>query len=109
MTIYVEDLKFQAILGILDFERTSPQDIIVNLKIDYNYTDSFINYADISSFIKSRMIEEKFLLIEDALDSISKELQKEFHLINTIYLKITKPSILPDARVSVSNLYTFNS
>ena len=109
MTIYVEDLKFQAILGILDFERTSPQDIIVNLKIDYNYTDSFINYADISSFIKSRIIEEKFLLIEDALDSISKELQKEFHLINTIYLKITKPSILPDARVSVSNLYTFNS
>ena len=109
MTIYVEDLKFQAVLGILDFERTSPQDIIVNLKIDYNYTDSFINYADISSFIKSRMIEEKFLLIEDALDSISKELQKEFHLINTIYLKITKPSILPDARVSVSNLYTFNS
>ena len=109
MTIYVEDLKFQAILGILDFERTSPQDIIVNLKIDYNYTDSFINYADISSFIKSRMIEEKFLLIEDALDSISKELQKEFHLINTIYLKITKPSILPDAKVSVSNLYTFNS
>ena len=109
MTIYVEDLEFQAILGILDFERITPQDIIVNLKIDYNYTDSFINYADVSSLIKSHMIEEKFLLIEDALSSISKKLKKEFPLIDTLYLKITKPSILLDARVSVSNFYTFNS
>ena len=109
MTVYIEDLKFQAILGILDFERTTPQDIIVNLKIDYNYTDSFINYADVSSLIKSHMIEEKFLLIEDALSSISKKLKKEFPLIDTLYLKITKPSILLDARVSVSNFYTFNS
>ena len=109
MTIYVEDLEFQAILGILDFERTTPQDIIVNLKIDYNYTDSFINYADVSSLIKSHMMDEKFLLIEDALSSINKKLKKEFQLIDTLYLKITKPSILPDARVSVSNFYTFNS
>jgi len=109
MTIHIEDLKFQAILGILDFERTNPQDIIVNLKIDYIYTDSFINYADVSLFIKSLMIDKKFLLIEDALNSISKKLKKEFHLINTIYLKITKPSILPDAKVSVSDFYTFNS
>ena len=76
MTIHIEDLKFQAILGILDFERTRPQDIIINLKIDYNYTDNFINYADVSSLVKSHMIDRKFLLIEDALSSISKKLKK---------------------------------
>ena len=109
MTIHIEDLKFQAILGILDFERTSPQNIIINLTIDYNYTDSFINYADVASLVKSYMINEKFLLIEDALSSLHKKLKKEFHLIDILYLKITKPSILPDATVSVSNSYIFNS
>ncbi len=109
MTIHIEDLKFQAILGILNFERTTAQNIVINIKIDYNYTDNFINYAEVVSLLKSHMIEEKFLLIEDALNSLSKKLKKEFHLINTMYLKITKPSILPDAKVSVSNLYTFNS
>ena len=42
-----------------------------------------------------------------ALDELSKTLQKEFSRINTLYLKITKPSILPDCKVSVSNTYNF--
>lgn len=109
MTINIEDLKFQTIIGILDFERTSPQDVLINVEIEYDYKNEYINYADITTFITSQMIEKKFLLIEDALSSLSKKLKKEFSLINTLNLKITKPSILPDCRVSVSNYYTFNS
>ena len=109
MTIHIEDLKFQAIIGILDFERQTPQDIIINLEITYEYTESFINYADVSSLIKTTMIESKFLLIEDSLKDLSTKLKKEFLDINTLKLKITKPSILPDCKVSVSNYYNFNS
>ena len=109
MTIHVEDLKFQCIIGILDFERTSPQDVIVNLKIDYNNENGFINYADIVQILKETMINSEFLLIEDALESINLKLIKEYSSIKSLDLKITKPSILPDCKVSVSNHYKSQS
>ncbi len=107
MTIHIQDLKFKCIVGILDLERITPQDVIINLTIDYNYEKDFINYADVVQIIKNEMIESKFLLLEDALKQISKKLKEKFPLINTLNLKITKPSILPDAIVSVSNIYNF--
>ncbi len=109
MNIHIEDLKFQAILGILDFERVTPQDIIVNVEITYVYKDAFINYADVASLIQSTMVESKFLLIEDSLETLSQKLKSSFPTINTLNIKITKPSILEECRVSVSNQYNFIS
>ena len=109
MTIHIEELKFQTIIGILDFERLTPQDVIINAEIDYIYKDEFINYAELVSSIKSIMKKEKFLLIEDALAELSIKLKKEFSKIDILKLKITKPSILPDCKVSLSNTYKFNS
>lgn len=109
MKVQIEDLKFQTIIGILDFERTSAQDVIINLSLDYNYADEFINYADVSALIKNNMQTQKFLLIEDALLYLQDSLKKEFNKINTLELKITKPSILPDCKVSVSLFKDFNS
>ncbi len=107
MKIHIENLKFKCIIGILDFERVSPQDVIINLTIDYIYTKDFINYADVVEMIKKDMLENKFLLLEDALSQISTKLKENFSLIDTLNLKITKPSILPDSTVSVSNIYNF--
>ncbi len=109
MKIDIENLKFQCIIGILDFERVTPQDIIVNITIEYDFKEKFINYADVADEIKSLMKSSKFLLIEDALESLAKNLRKKFPLINTLNLKITKPSILPDCTVSVSGFYEFQS
>ena len=107
MTIHIENLKFQCIIGILDFERIKEQDLIVNLTIEYEFETEFINYAEVSEFIKSLLKEKKFLLIEDALESLSTKLKEKFPLIKVLNLKITKPSILPDCMVSVSNIYKF--
>jgi len=103
VTIHVEDLKFQCIIGILDFERLKPQDVIVNISIEYEYQKEFLNYVKIVEIIKEMMIKSEFLLIEDALKSINLKLIKEFNAIKSIDLKITKPSILPDCKVSVSD------
>jgi len=94
VTLHVEDLRFQCILGILDFERVTPQDIIVNLTLDYNYKNGFINYADIIQIIKEMMIKEQYL---------------DYKAINALDIKITKPSILPDCNVSVSHHYKSQS
>ena len=109
MTIHIEDLKFQCIIGILDFERVTPQDVIINIEIEYLYEDNFINYAEIVQLIKEIMIKSEFLLIEEALDSLNLKLIKEFSSIKSMYIKITKPSILPDCKVSVSNHYNSKS
>jgi len=106
MTIHIEDLKFQCIIGILNFEREKAQDVIVNILLKYNYESGFIDYAQIVEKVKNLMIKSEFLLIEDAIEAISLNLTKEYHAINSIYLKITKPSILMDAKVSVSEQYT---
>lgn len=107
MLIHIEDLKFQCIIGILDFERVTEQDLVINTTIEYIYKDEFINYAQVSELIKSHIRENKFLLIEDAISSLSTKLKEIFPLINRLNLKITKPSILPDCKVSVSNTYDF--
>jgi len=109
MKIYIEDLKFQAIIGILDFERTTPQEVIVNLEITYDFQEQFINYAQVATLVTSTMQESKFLLIEDALQNLSQSLKKNFNAINRLKLKITKPDIMPNCKVSVEDIYDFES
>ncbi len=109
MRIHIEDLKFQTIIGILDFERIIPQDVIINITIDYTYHDNFINYADVVDSIKTDLVENQYFLLEDALNKLSLKLKKQFLIIDSLSLKITKPSILANCKVSVSNLYNFIS
>ena len=109
MTIHIEDLRFQAIIGILDFERTTPQDVVVDLTIKYKYKNEFINYADIVLIVKDLIQKNEFMLIEDALEALKLKLFKKYRSIKNAHIKITKPSILADCRVSVSNYYRSKS
>lgn len=109
MTIHIEDLHFHTILGILDFERIQEQEVIVNLLIDYTFRSEFIDYAQVVQIVQSEMKNKKFLLIEDALLFFQNHLKQKFPQINTLHLKITKPSIMPDCKVSVSIRKDFNS
>jgi len=103
MTIHIDTLTFSAIIGILDFERVTPQDVVVNASIDYCYKNSrFINYAEVITIIKSQIIKKKYELLEDALTDISDNLLKKYTQIKKINLKITKPTIIPNAKVSLS-------
>ncbi|MFA6197139.1 MAG: dihydroneopterin aldolase [Sulfurimonas sp.] len=110
MTIHIEDLKFQCIIGILDFERVTLQDVIITLTLDYEYKkDEFINYVEVVDLIKNEMIFNKYFLIEDALNNLTTKLVNNFPSIQKMNLKITKPSILRDAKVSVSTIFTLQS
>ena len=109
MKIEIEDFRFNTIIGILDFEREREQEVIFNISIEYNYNNEFINYAEITQEIKNSTKEHQFLLIEDALSTLSSTLKKKFPLIETLFIKITKPSIMPDCLVSVSDIYHYNS
>lgn len=108
MTITVEALTFDAVIGILDFEREAPQRVRVDAVIDYTYEHSrYIDYAEVTSLIKSVMQEERFGLIEDALERLKSVLKERFPLIESLELKIAKPDILPDCVVSLEETYKF--
>jgi dihydroneopterin aldolase len=103
MTIHIEDLTFSAIIGLLDFERVTAQDVIINATIDYCYKENnFINYADVISLLEEQMIQNRYELLEDALSELTDTLLKKYTQIKKIYLKITKPNIIANANVSLS-------
>ena len=103
MTIHIEDLEILAIIGILDFERTTAQQIIVDVNIDYLYKNNvFINYADIITLIEICLMDKKYELLEDALSDIQKEIINKYPQISKLTLKIAKPNIIKNAKVALS-------
>ena len=105
MKVYIENLTFDCIIGILDFERTTHQQVIINLSFKYKFnkdSKEFVNYAEVATLIEKLMKEKQYLLIEDAIIDIKATLKQTFN-IKKINLKITKPNILKNTTVSVSN------
>ncbi len=107
MIIDIEELRFECIIGLLEHERHTPQEIIIDLTLHYDYTEEFINYAEVVTLIESHMKEAKYELLETALNNLFDLLSKNFPLIEQLYIKITKPDILPNCRVCVSNVKNY--
>ena len=103
-TIVIEDLTFKAILGLLEKERNEEQLIVVNSKIEYQNKANYVDYAQVCNIVQKTIIEGKFLLIEDAIEEIEKNLKMAFPQIKSIYLSIKKPEILKNALVGVEIL-----
>jgi dihydroneopterin aldolase len=103
MKIEIKDLSFKCIIGILDFERVKKQQVIIDISFKYKFKkDIFIDYSEISSLIESQMKKKKFLLIEDAIIFLEAKLYK-LYKVNNLYIRISKPDILKNCIVSVSN------
>jgi len=102
--IVIEDLSFEAIIGILESERDNPQLVVVNAKIDYEDKNNYIDYAKVCDLIQEIIVNGKFKLIEDAIEIIENELKKTFPQMKRLYLSIKKPEILKNALVGVEIL-----
>lgn len=108
MTIHIEDLTFDVIIGLLDFERDKPQRVIINLEASYDYSDDkFIDYADIVLLIQNELKEKRYELLENALIGLKEILYTTYPHLKTLSLKISKPDILPECTVSLSKTWDF--
>lgn len=108
MTIHIEDLTFDVIIGLLDFERDRPQRVILNLEASYDYSDNvFIDYADMVLLIQNELREKRYELLENALLGLKELLTTAYPNLQTLSLKISKPDILPDCTVSLSKTWDF--
>jgi dihydroneopterin aldolase len=108
MTIHIEDLTFDVIIGLLDFERDKPQRVIINLEASYDYSDdNFIDYADIVLLIQNELKEKRYELLENALTGLKEILYTTYPNIETLWIKISKPDILAECAVSLSKTWNF--
>ena len=108
MKILIENLTFESIIGILEYERTTAQRVHIDCAIDYPYAEGhFINYAEVAELIEMTMHKEQFELIETALEFLSATLKKQFPLIKELSLTIKKPTILPNCSVGVQDSTLF--
>lgn len=107
MTIHIEDLRFKCIIGLLEFERHTPQEVIITLELDYDYTDTFINYAELATLIEVHLQEKKYELLETALNELFDTISMQYSIIKRLFIKISKPDILSNCRVSVSNVKNY--
>ncbi|WP_321314040.1 dihydroneopterin aldolase [Halarcobacter sp.] len=104
MKISINNLSFYCIIGILDFERKKEQKVLINLSFKYKFKDSstFIDYAEVAKNIEDIMKKEKFALIEDAILYLKTFLKNKYKL-KKLKINISKPNILTNCIVSISN------
>ncbi|NPA73406.1 MAG: FolB domain-containing protein [Epsilonproteobacteria bacterium] len=99
--VIIEQLKLKVILGVLNSERTNPQDVIVNAWIEYNLDEHFLDYTQAVEAIKNLLKYKEYDTIENALNDICKALKIDFPEIISIKLQIYKPEVFKNALVGV--------
>jgi dihydroneopterin aldolase len=102
MTITIENLRFDTIIGMLDAERKEKQEIRIDMEIEYSYRKKFyLDYVYIVREVKKLIRKNEYGLLEDALIDIKDLLPRLHPEIVRLYCKITKPHILPDCEVAL--------
>jgi D-erythro-7,8-dihydroneopterin triphosphate epimerase len=79
MKIRITNLRLRSIIGINDWERTSKQDVIINVMIEFDGSkaaatdniDDTLNYKTICKKIIDLVENNKFDLIEKMIDDIA--------------------------------------
>ena len=108
MTIHIDALQFNVIIGLLDFERDRPQRVIIDLAASYDYkNEHFINYADMVLLIQEELKEKRYELLEEALLGLKNKLYTTYPQLKTLKLKIAKPDILAECSVALSHSWEF--
>lgn len=99
--ISLENLAFEAIVGVLPKERESRQKIVLNLELTYEKVVEILDYREIRAVILEAFEGGEFFYLEDALDCVIEALVARFGGILRLDLKIAKPEIFSDCVVSV--------
>ena len=105
MKILINSLRFEAIVGILYFERTSPQKLEVDIEIEYN--GDIIDYSIVRKNVIQTMQVEKFEYLEDAVIFFKKSLKNLFPQMTSLEIYIKKPAIFNDCIVGVKEKFIF--
>ncbi|BCX78960.1 dihydroneopterin aldolase [Campylobacter sp. 19-13652] len=98
ITVFIKELKFKAIIGLLDFERVDEQEVVMSANMS-SFNGEFIDYAIACEIIKKTVQNGRFETVEEALSECAKNLKSSFSFLKSLRLEISKPNILPNTVV----------
>jgi dihydroneopterin aldolase len=108
LTIHIKSLTIEGIIGILDFERINKQKIVIDIESSYLYREEiFINYADMINLVETHILLKEYKLLEDALIGLRDTIITTYSNIDKLYIKISKPDIIKNAIVSLSDEWRY--
>jgi dihydroneopterin aldolase len=101
-TIFLKEVKVETRLGVPDWERLSPQTIILDIELAMPHsrsceTDAIedtIDYGIIVQRIRQMLTEHSFKLVEALAEHLCQLILKEFGT-PWVKIKVSKPGILP--------------
>ena len=101
--IFVNNLKVECIVGILDYERITPQPLICSLELECDLKkagetgdlDKSIDYARLSQRVKTYIIERKARLLEELGVELCDLILKEFRP-KSVSVRLEKTQAVPD-------------
>ena len=104
MIIHIKNLRLKANIGTDDCERNNKQDIIINVKIEYDGTkaaetdnlNDTVNYYKITKQIIEEVEQSEFLLLEKLANHILQIVMQE-PLVETATIEVDKPHAIHQA------------
>lgn len=104
-SIFIHNIRCNAIIGIHSFERIKPQRIIISLDL---FTDTrqaaetddindALNYFAITQFVEEFVANSNYQLIERLADTLATKLLDNYP-IKMVKLRLEKPSALPQTQ-----------
>lgn len=100
-TIFLEQVKVETKLGVPEWERMTPQTIILDIEIGYDLSKSCksdniadtIDYGAVVSRIRETLTENSFQLVEALAEHVCQLIFKEFGA-KEVEIKVSKPGII---------------
>lgn len=110
--ISVQDLDFEAILGVFPFERKRPQPVRLNFSLWMDFEqiaekdslESTVDYASLSRDLVEFVQESKFELVETLVYKVAERLLAASPLILAAQVRIEKPEAIPHAKGSAAEI-----
>lgn len=104
ISVFVDNLEFDTIIGLLDFERVNSQKICVSMEFE---ACEFVDYATVCEITQREFNENKFYKVEDALEYFAIKFKAIYPSLTKFYMKISKIEIVPNAIVGAKILKNY--
>ena len=101
-TVFIHNLAFDAIIGVLAQERTTPQPIRIDLDMEVKTSgaaqsrelNDTVDYAAMAEAVRRLVIEAEALLVETLAEEIARHVLTD-DLVDGVTVRVTKPQALP--------------
>ena len=111
-TAGVKSLRIDCIIGVYGHERQTPQTVIVDIELDYDFAAAAgseaigdaVDYAAVAGSVTEFVRRRAFQLIETMAEETAAMLLAQLTAVQTVRLEIRKPAAVPAAACSFVRL-----